>query len=135
MTIPNISIQSPAGQAAARTLLRELNIEESADNIAQFMVFLGALKVYNDRTTAYGQVWKQYGALSNLLSVARKVDRMMALWWHKAEEVLDEHGKVKPLLHKDNLDDAVDLLNYCVFFIRNASASNLYGNEPRRPTK
>lgn len=133
MALPDISIQSRVGQAAAKTLFAEIGIEMTSDNVAQFMVFMRALKLYNDRTAAYGQAWKQYGALSVLLSAARKVDRMMALWWFKSEEVLDGKGKEKPLLHKDNLDDPFDLLSYTAFFIRLAESASVYGNEPVRP--
>lgn len=108
------------------TLFREYGIEQTADNLAQFDTFMEALKVYNDRTAPYGQAWEQYGALSNLLNMARKVDRLMAVWWRGS-------GEDQPALHKDNLDDAIDLLNYDAFFIRNARRGNITGEAPKRP--
>lgn len=110
-----------------------LEIEMTFDNVAQFMIFMEALKLYNDRTRSYGQAWQQYGAMSNLLNIARKTDRLMEVWWTKEAEVLADDGRVKPLLHKDNLDDAMDLLNYDAFFIRNARAANIFGEIPQRP--
>lgn len=110
-------------------LLDEMGVEPTSDNVEQLTVFLQALMVYHGRTGAYGQVWKQYGALSNLLSVARKADRLMSVWWHSQHRPTDR----VPLLHKDHLDDAIDLLNYCVFFVRNARALNITGEAPDRP--
>lgn len=108
----------------AMEMLEGNGIQPTEENAMQLIVFLQALRTYDSRTSAYGQVWKQYGALSNLLSVARKTDRIMSSWWHEEGE--------KPVLHKDNLDDAIDLLNYTAFFIRNAREGNLTGEQPER---
>jgi hypothetical protein len=117
-----------------KDILIDRGIDPSVDNIQQLAIFLEALKLYNDRTVAYGQIWQQYGAMSNLLNVARKTDRLLNIWWTGDEEELDpDTGKPKPLLHKDNLDDAIDLLNYTAFFIRNARAANIHGSIPQRP--
>lgn len=125
------------GEEAVRhvkAVLDQQGIEPSLENIQQLLIFLEALKLYDERTRAYGQLWRQYGAMSNLLSMARKTDRTVKVWWTQEEEVLDaDTGKKLPLLHKDGLDDALDLLNYTVFFIRNARAGNIYGTAPKRP--
>lgn len=83
-----------------------------------------AASVMLGRTASYGLVWRRYGALSNLLNAARKVERLMESWWH---------GEGVPALHKDNLDDAVDAINYLAFFIQCARAGNLTGDETRLP--
>jgi hypothetical protein len=83
-----------------------------------------ALRIYNSREQSYGSVWRQYGALSNLLSVARKVDRLMHAWWHQPDG---------PYTHKDSLDDAYDGINYVCFFIRNVLDGNMTGSAPERP--
>lgn len=88
-------------------------------------VFNEAHRIFIDRSKHYGQLHRQYGALSNLLQAARKIDRLMEYWWH-AEET--------PAIHKDALDDAFDGLNYLAFFIRNARDGNLTGAAPKRPT-
>lgn len=111
----------------AGQFLQDNGINPSPENCDQLKVFLEALEIYDSRTSAYGQVWKQYGALSNLLSVARKTDRLMEYWWH------DQDMVEVPLLHKDSLDDAIDLINYTIFFIRNARVANITGDRPKRP--
>jgi len=89
-------------------------------------VLLRAFGIHIERGNAYGDVWKNYGALANLLSAARKIDRLMNVWWR--EDTTDV-----PMLHKDLLDDAYDAINYLTFFIRNAQAGNIFGVEPQRP--
>lgn len=113
-------------------LLDHFDIERTLDNNNQMLLFMECVAIYAERSRAYGQVWKQYGALSNLLSVARKTDRLMAVWWTEEEEAYKD-GAAVPRLHKDNLDDAFDLINYAAFFIRNARAANFTGTTPKRP--
>ena len=88
-------------------------------------VLAKAFGLHLQRTEAYGEVWKQYGALSNLLSAARKIDRLMNVWWRNDGSI--------PALHKDVLDDAYDAINYITFFIRNAQNGNIAGSVPSRP--
>ena len=107
-------------------LLESHGVAPTEDNAMHLIVFLEALKLYDERTASYGQIWRQYGALSNLLNAARKVDRSMETWWHN-------DGGAIPILHKSNLDDAFDALNYLAFFIRNAREGNLTGEQPDRP--
>jgi hypothetical protein len=116
--------------AAVNVVLEHFGIDSTADNNWQLLTCLEAVKVYSDRTRAYGQVWQQYGALANLLNAARKADRLMAVWWTEEEEYV---GNGQPVLHKDAMDDAIDLINYTVFFMRAARAGNLMGQVPQRP--
>jgi hypothetical protein len=111
----------------AEELLKAADCEPTEELKEHLLVFLQAVKICNDRTHAYGLVWRQYGALSNLLSAARKVDRLMQVWW------FDPDGG--QALHKDALDDAFDLLNYTCFFIQNARMGNIQGTPPRRPLR
>lgn len=106
-------------------LFRAFGIDNTEDNRNQLRVMVEAVQVYDKRSAVYGQLWQQYGALSNLLSVARKADRLMEEWWH--------NDGAPPVMHKDALDDAVDLLNYTVFFMRNARVLNVLGSVPDRP--
>lgn len=90
-------------------------------------VFEQCLQIHEGRSEAYGEVWRNYGAVSNLLSAARKVDRLMETWWD---------GMINgtaPSIHKDALDDAYDAINYLAFFIRNAQNGNFTGERPERP--
>jgi hypothetical protein len=88
-----------------------------------------AASVMLHRTTAYGLVWRRFGALSNLLNSARKVERLMEAWWHHQDdyEVVGDDGIPRPLLHKDALDDAFDAINYLAFFIQCARQGNITG--------
>jgi hypothetical protein len=83
-----------------------------------------ALAIMVDRTSSYGLVWQQYGALNNLVRAATKVDRLMETWWFHDDP---------SLIHKDALDDAFDAMNYLNFFIANARAGNITGTPPDRP--
>lgn len=115
---------------AVRTLMEHFGIPCTLDNNLQLITMLEALTVYSSRTAAYGQAWQQYGAMANLLSVARKTDRLMSLWFTDGDAVLYD----EPVVHKDAMDDALDLLNYTVFFMRCVRARNFTGAPPQRPT-
>lgn len=105
-----------------------MNTNLESEDDGQASVFVEALKIYSSRSHAYGEVWKQYGAMSNLLNAARKIDRLMNSWWHEDKDI-----ESVPILHKDALDDAFDALNYLAFFIRSAREGNLTGAKPTRP--
>lgn len=107
------------------TILRCAGYEPDANLAEHLDVFLRCMDKYVERSASYQEVWRQYGAMSNLLNAARKVDRMMASWWF-------EDGST-PIMHKDNLDDAEDGINYLVFFMRNAAHGNIIGDHPERP--
>lgn len=109
-----------------KKFLETAGVQPTEENIQHLEVFMEALKVYDSRSAVYGMLWQQYGALSNLLNMARKTDRLMEEWWHK--------DGAPPVMHKDALDDAVDLLNYTVFFMRNARRFNILGSPPPRPS-
>ena len=108
-------------------LLELCEIDYNEETVEQVTVFLTALKLFDERNRTYRNIWETYGALSNLLRSATKVDRAMEIWWHDGAE----NGN--PLLHKDNLDDAFDALNYLVFFIRCVRAGNITGSKRARP--
>lgn len=86
-----------------------------------------AASVMLHRTASYGLAWQRYGALSNLVNAARKVERLMGIWWD------GNKGEI-PALHKDALDDAVDAINYLQFFISCAKEGNLTGERRQLPT-
>lgn len=113
-------------ELAIQQMLELHGIAYNEETSAHMRLMLECVRVYDSRAKSYGEVWKQYGALSNLLSVARKVDRLMGSWWFRGKGVT-------PALHKDSLDDAVDLVNYALFFMRNAVSGNLVGHKPERP--
>jgi hypothetical protein len=92
----------------------------------QQMVFNKAYAIMAERTGAYSLTWQQYGALANLLNSARKIDRLMSIWWRGDDDEV-------PVLDKSLLDDAYDAINYIGFFIQEAEKGNLTGTVPVRP--
>jgi len=103
---------------AGYLFLQANGIEPTPDMCQQLSIFIEAVALYQERDKQYGPVWRKYGALSNLLRSAAKVERMIELWWKNPN---DEQ------LHKEPLDDAYDLMNYVAFFVRNVGAGNLRG--------
>lgn len=108
----------------AHLYLEAEGIAVTPDTIEQLRVLTECVRLYDSRGRSYGQVWKQYGALASLLNAARKVDRLMAIWWHSTRGAA---------LHKDALDDAYDCINYMTFFMRLAIRGNITGTAPTRP--
>lgn len=90
------------------------------------------LGTYVDRNGKYKGAWKQYGALSQLVRAANKIDRLMAVWWFEPDpEAMDQAQRVP--MDPADLDDAIDCINHLLFFLRNAQSGNLFGNPPSRP--
>lgn len=96
--------------------LQLLDIDPTSEALTQLNVLVEALLIHNSRKI-YGTAWQRYGWLSNLLSIARKADRLMQVFWFGPGN----------LDHKPSTDDAYDLINYAVFFIRNVEADNARG--------
>lgn len=122
-------VMNPEVATPLTALLEACGIEENEETTEQLAVFLAALKLFEDRNKTYRNIWETYGALSNLLRSATKIDRAMEIWWH------DQSDNGNPLLHKDNLDDAFDALNYLVFFIRCVRSGNITGSARHRPNE
>ena len=120
-------VLNPDAARPLEELLAACSIDFNDETVEQVAVFLTALKLFDQRNKTYRNIWETYGALSNLLRSATKVDRAMEIWWH------DSSGNGNPLLHKDNLDDAFDALNYLVFFIRCVRSGNITGSKRARP--
>lgn len=113
--------------AVANAFLEGIGLDGTEDNREHLDVLVRCLLTYSSREQVYGAAWRQYGAVSNVLSMARKVDRIMNEWWAALVrgEVRDRDG--------EELDDAVDLINYTVFFLRNVRDGNISGSMPDRP--
>jgi hypothetical protein len=102
--------------AATVNFLEALGITPTSEALTHLNVLVEALLIHDSRKI-YGRVWQRYGWLSNLLSIARKADRLMQVFWFGSGS----------LDHKPSADDAYDLINYAVFFIRNVEADNARG--------
>lgn len=110
------AVRERVAEAATDGFLSIHDLEPTETMNAQLAIFINALTIFDSRKI-YGDIWQRYGSLSNLLNVARKVDRLMQVLWYG-------NGTVT---HKDALDDAYDLINYAAFFIRNQGVGNERG--------
>lgn len=121
-------VMNPDAMPSVSALFEAIGVEDTEENLDQLAVLLAALKLFDERNRTYRNIWETYGALSNLLRAATKVDREMEIWWHSSGG-----PSGNPLLHKEALDDAFDALNYLVFFIRCVRQGNITGSKRARP--
>lgn len=101
-------------------LMLEPEMAQAAVEHAQTLDEAATLMLH--RTASYGVVWRRFGAMSNLLNAARKVGRLMEVWYQSSDV------ERLPVLHKDGLDDAWDAINYLAFFIQCARQGNITGD-------
>lgn len=104
--------------------LRDAPEEVVQAAVEHAQVLKEALDVMVQRSASYGAIWRQYGALNNLVRAATKVDRAMEVWWRNG-------GPTE--MHKDVLDDPMDAINYLAFFIALARSLDITGTPPERP--
>lgn len=71
-----------------------------------------ALKLYEQREQKYHGLWKEVGASDNSTLAKHKIERVK----------MATNGGVTP---EDYIDDALDVINYAVFWIRNVRAGRL----------
>lgn len=83
----------------ARNYLYYLGLPVTDTNVMQLQVFSEALKTFHSRDAKYGGLWEQYPAEMHAMHCQSKLSRMQ-------------------VIQDEDLDDAVDLLNYAAFFIR-----------------
>lgn len=91
-------------------VLVKLGLEPKPSAIEQLRVFKEAMHIFEERNAEYGDLWREYGCEDNLLHMRSKLART------------ERSAKLKGF--NADLDSPLDLLNYTVFFIRNARASN-----------
>lgn len=97
---------------------KDLGISPRDTTLDQISIFRRALEIFESKNNAdggYEDLWKQYGWADNLLHMRSKLSRI--------ERRFRDQGAT----HVD-LDDAYDLLNYVVFFIRNVLEENPNGS-------
>lgn len=107
-------------QRCTQYMLEILGMEYNVENTAQLEIMLEALTIYDERSRMYGDQWKGSGAEDNLGNALRKVKRQR----HQLGGNLEVSA-----LRKGGDDDAIDAVNYLVFFIRNLRAGNVSGFE------
>lgn len=116
----------PATYIEIDAILKAAGLEISETNREQMAVFLDAMTIFQERNARYGDLWKEYGWRGNLLHVQSKAARVRRVWWDGHRIQVPDLGTAVDHLQSD-LDDAYDLLNYTVFFIRNVEDGNELG--------
>lgn len=107
----------PSKYSNVREILELADLESSDTNAEQMSVFLDCMQLFQERNAKYGDLWKEYGWRGNLLHVQSKAARVRKVWWDSKD----------PFGHNADIDDALDLINYAAFFIRNVEADNELG--------
>jgi hypothetical protein len=102
--------------------LTSLGDDSNNDNIEQMAVLLEVFKLYVQRSEQHGQTWKELGALNNLARLVTKTNRLKHQFWDKHEVLRAEFPEAVEVEGSptEDLDDALDAINYLVFFIRQA---------------
>lgn len=86
-------------------------------NVAQMRAYLEAFGIFVQRNSVYEDLWKSYGWMDSLTHVRSKAMRLVRKFWRD-----------NPTEDETLLDDAFDLINYTVFFIRNWRDRNKWGS-------
>jgi hypothetical protein len=102
---------------AMHKALELVGVTPTDQAIEQFRVLVRCMELYEERDQKYGSAWKRLGALNNLTRMSTKIERLLAMYWHKRPPRM-----VNPDASWD-LDDAFDLINYSAFFIRQAQTN------------
>lgn len=103
---------------AVALLLDAIGVPDTETNRAQLQIMLIALQVFSERDPKYHDLWKRRGWLGSLMHIDSKAARLMETFWK---------GTPGRMPMPDDVDDAIDLINYAVFFIRNLQANNEKG--------
>lgn len=101
----------------ARDFVGQMGYDETGTNIEQMKVYIDAFEIFVERNERYEDLWKQYGWMDTLTHVRSKALRLVRKFWREDPEQEDE----------TLLDDALDLVNYATFFIRNFRSGNKWG--------
>lgn len=99
----------------AAEAVKHLGLSAKPTTVEQMDVFREALELFEQRNNSddgYSDLWKEYGWEDSLVHMRSKLRRV--------------EQRFRNLTSQD-LDDALDLLNYTVFFIRNVRAANPNG--------
>lgn len=97
--------------------VRVLGLSPKRTTVEQMSIMRRALELFDERNNSeagYEDLWKSYGWGDSLLHMRSKLSRVERRFREQAGAQQD-------------LDDAYDLINYTVFFIRNVLAGNQDG--------
>jgi len=102
---PNSPTSQPEEDARISAVLEALHVSATQENRAQMGVYLQAFGVFLERNKRHKAGWRVAGVMGILVDIRKKTER---LW---TEFVL---GDTPP----DDVDSAVDLINYTAFFVQ-----------------
>lgn len=91
-------------------VLRQFGLFPSGDNREQMRVMIEAMHIYEEREAQRGGLWKESGYVDNahhLRSKGQRVSKACSM------DVAEE---------PEAQDEAIDAINYAVFFVRNTEA-------------
>jgi len=90
-------------------------VEVRTGDHSQAIVLNRALDIYKERNATRHDAWMDAGAIGNLVEMRKKLDRLWAAWDDPQEK---------------DVDEALDLINAAVFWIRCAEMGNINGGWP-----
>lgn len=105
--------------AAAVAFLEGLGLDGDPSLIEQACVMGECLTLMAERNGRYHDLWKRDGWLGNVFQLTHKASRIRRLFFDRAS-----HGEA---VATPDPDDAFDLINYAIFFIRCLRESNRTG--------
>lgn len=102
-------------EEAAR-VVEALEVTPTETNITQMHVMLEAYCLFLKRNEEYEDLWEDYGWVDNLTHIRSKTMRLVRKFWRE-----------EPQDGAKGIDDAYDLVNYGIFFIRNFMHGSRWG--------
>lgn len=110
-----------------RELLNELMpFEVTEEDFIQFSVMAAALAKFHERDAKHRGLWRYFGAIDSAHQLRAKATRN----YNVAIELVRRSPDANRLSEdeqEDRLDDALDAINYAVFFVRNVQEGR-YGS-------
>lgn len=95
-------------------------LELTRNEEQQLFVFLRSLDIFRERTAKRGDHWKQFDSRDAVHHIRSKATRIDLLLEDPFREETAGMSKPEPA---DLIDDALDLINYCAFFVRHVTGS------------
>lgn len=97
-------------EARAVAVLQMMGIPPSDTDVDQMMVMLSAFDIFRQRNERYQDLWREGGYDDSANSLKHKVMRVV-------QETRTTEGEPQ-------IDDALDIINYACFWIRNVNDGN-----------
>lgn len=99
------------------SFLECMGLDSSESGVEQMSVMVEALKLFQERNARYNDLWKRDGWLGNVFQMTHKASRIRRLFFDQLVGV-----------ETPDPDDAFDLINYSIFFLRCLRDGNRTGN-------